>query len=138
MKALKLVLFWVWQWTWGFISSFLGLFVFLFCLIFSKQKQVTTYKNCIVLHNSVMRGCGLSMGVFIFTSWDCKYDTVMLKHEYGHALQSLLLGPLNLFVIVIPSSIWFWCFDEWRRKKGVSYYWLYCEAWANKWGGVKR
>lgn len=57
-------------------------------------------------------------------------------HEYGHTIQSLLLGPVWAFVIAIPSFIW--CntprFVKMRKEEGVSYYKLYCEGWANLWG----
>ena len=40
------------------------------------------------------------------------------------------------FVIALPSVIW--CgmpaLVKYRKKNDVSYYWLYCEGWANLWG----
>lgn len=59
----------------------------------------------------------------------------LYAHEYGHALQSLYLGPLYLFVIGIPSLIWAWRFNP---DRGVSYYSFYTEKWADKLGNVKR
>ena len=33
----------------------------------------------------------------------------LLVHEYGHTIQSLILGPLYLIIMGIPSTIWgFW------------------------------
>lgn len=62
------------------------------------------------------------------------YDTLVL--EYGHSIQSILIGPLFLPVIAIPSVIWATMpfFERLRRRKGLSYYWLYCEKWANTLG----
>lgn len=81
---------------------------------------------------------GVSLGIFIFMNPDRPADRVhdTRMHEYGHTIQSLLLGPLWAFVIAIPSFIW--CnvpkFVRMRKEDGVSYYKLYCEGWANIWG----
>ncbi len=64
-------------------------------------------------------------------------DTKNIKtrlHEYGHSIQSRILGPLYLIVIGIPSIIWA---AYWNPTKG-SYYKFYTEKWANKLGGVNR
>lgn len=31
-----------------------------------------------------------------------------IKHEYGHQLQSYILGPLYLLIIGLPSGLWCW------------------------------
>ncbi|MDR0751575.1 MAG: hypothetical protein LBF12_03175 [Christensenellaceae bacterium] len=53
-------------------------------------------------------------------------------HEFGHTIQSLILGPFYLLIIGIPSFVW--CnskrFIE-LRKTGVSYFSFYTERWAN-------
>jgi hypothetical protein len=57
-------------------------------------------------------------------------------HELGHCVQSLLLGPLYWLVVALPSVIWcnFPPLVRWRKAHHVSYYWLFCEHWANRWG----
>lgn len=55
------------------------------------------------------------------------YSQKLLAHEYGHTIQSLLLGPLYLLVIGIPSVIWFHIHTP---SKG-SYYSFYPERMAN-------
>ena len=56
-----------------------------------------------------------------------------LKHEYGHAMQSAILGPFYLLVIGLPSSIW--CNSrvvfKWRLAHNVDYYDFPTEKWAN-------
>jgi len=71
-------------------------------------------------------------------------DEETIKHEYGHQLQSYILGPLYLLVIGLPSGLWCWFIQDLvnknRKKKGkptLSYYWFYTESWANKLGGVE-
>jgi len=60
-------------------------------------------------------------------------------HEYGHARQSAMLGPLYLIIVGIPSlsraiySRWY------RRKHGHSwknYFDAFPENWADNLGGV--
>lgn len=84
---------------------------------------------------SRMRG-GISLGRYIILSERLKdYTGQTEKHEWGHSRQSILLGPLYLFVIGIPSILWAaW----WNTRRGVSYYAFYTEAWADKLGGVER
>lgn len=65
-----------------------------------------------------------------------------LMHEYGHTIQSIILGPLFLPVIGLPSLLWAWLpvFRKYRERWSVSYYSLYTERWANFLGerAVKR
>lgn len=62
-------------------------------------------------------------------------DSKTIKHEKGHTIQSLILGPLYLIVIGLPSIIWAGLIHKHTNK---SYYWFYTEAWADKLGGVTR
>lgn len=111
------------QWTWGFPQSLIGLIVYLY----NKDCKHIEYRNSLAtLWNK--KG-GISLGMFIFSSKE-----IMLDHEYGHSIQSLILGPLYLFVVGIPSYIW--CnlpyFTKKRREKNIAYSSLYCEKWADK------
>lgn len=120
---MKKFLFYLIQWTWGIIQNVLGLFLFL-CLCHRKKR---------VFHGAVITtwklGSSLSLGMFIFTARP--YDLKLVQHEYGHTVQSLILGPLWLFVIGLPSLIWCGCFEGYRKKKGIDYYSFYTEKWAN-------
>lgn len=86
---------------------------------------------------------GVSLGWLIF--WTpagnrfpyLKNDCRM--HEYGHARQSVMLGPLYLFVVGIPSlsRVFYSCW--YRKKYGRSwenYFNGFPENWADKLGGV--
>ncbi len=57
----------------------------------------------------------------------------MLAHEYGHTIQSVILGPLFIFVIAFPSLFWANSrkMERYRAKKGIGYYRFYPERWAN-------
>lgn len=54
-------------------------------------------------------------------------------HEYGHTIQSIILGPLFLPVIGIPSCLWanIPCLKQYRKNHKISYYSFYPEKWAN-------
>ncbi|MGB4268796.1 MAG: RHS repeat-associated core domain-containing protein, partial [Spirochaetota bacterium] len=58
------------------------------------------------------------------------------KHEQGHYYQSLLLGPLYMGVIGIPSVTHNWIWNLYG--KSWEYYDFYTEKWADRWGGVPR
>ena len=120
-------LFRFWQWTWGFPQSFVGLIVFLL----NRHKPRETYRGCIVTRWN-NRG-SMGMGMFLFLGCD---DPQVRVHEFGHSVQSLILGPLFLPVMGIPSFLW--CnlpvCRRMRKKKGISYYRFYPESTANALG----
>ena len=90
--------------------------------------------SSILFFHSRMRG-GISLGRYIIMADWCFTETDSWYHERGHSIQSMILGPLYLFVIGIPSLLWAAWWNPYRK---VSYYWFYTEAWANKLGGVER
>lgn len=130
------ILFYAVQWTWGLPVNIIGGAAYLFCTKLLKRKHSKFgYSNIVYLP---WNSGGLSLGLFIFMkdradgldTWS--YNTRI--HEYGHTWQCLLLGPLYYIVVALPSLIWCTFFDGYRKKNNVSYYKLYCEAWANSWG----
>lgn len=79
---------------------------------------------------------GISLGNYVFVGTK-KKD--IIKHEYGHTIQSKLLGPLYLFIIGIPSIVWASIYGTKlvpETKNG--YYKFYTEKWADKLGQVER
>ena len=124
---MKTALFRLLQWTWGFPQTFIGFIVYLCNL----KKPHETYRGCIVtrwnLHGS------MGMGMFLFLG--C-HDPKVRVHEYGHAIQSLIFGPLFLPIMGIPSFLWCnlpVCCKA-RRNKHISYYRFYPESTANRLG----
>ena len=62
---------------------------------------------------------------------DCKDEAPdYLSHEYGHTIQSYILGPLYLLVIGLPSILWCGWISNWKCNQDKSYYWFYSEKWA--------
>lgn len=60
----------------------------------------------------------------------------LLVHEYGHTIQSLILGAIYLIVIGIPSTLWGFIpkLSKKRKDKQISYFSFFTEHWANRLG----
>lgn len=102
-----------------------------------KAKYHFTYKGAKVYTWKFLGGMSLGNYIFIYEPIvDKASGANMIKHEYGHTIQSKYLGWLYLLVIGLPSLIWAWGFEGYRTKKGKSYDSFYTESWANKLGGV--
>lgn len=123
---MKLLLYYFIQWTWGLPQNLIGLALRLFC----------RGKNEPKFHGAAVRRWGISgsasLGMFLFLDRNASQKT--LVHEYGHSVQSLILGPLFLPVIGLPSLLWAGFGERYRRRRGRSYYWFYPERWANRLG----
>lgn len=136
MKIIRAVLFYIWQFTYALPQNIFGLVML--AIQKSKGAESEWYHNALITYIDKKNFGGVSLGMFIFINskrdGDQRHDTKI--HEYGHTVQSLILGPLWLFVIAIPSVVW--CntpyFVKMRREKGVSYYRAYCEGWSNTCG----
>ena len=128
MKKLFFILF---QCTWGLAQTLLGAIIFLKYI----RCPHTMYRGCIDTKWD-SRG-GMSLGLFIFTPQEEGGRTGQVRvHEYGHCIQSLLLGPLYLIVIGIISYTWanLPYFRKLRREKKIPYTACFVESWASKWG----
>lgn len=127
---MKKALFILIQCTWGMLQTLIGLGFF----IANRKCSHRMYRGCI--DTQWNHTGGLSLGLFIFTPKDSQNNAQLIRvHEYGHCIQSLLLGPLMLFVGII-SVVWgnLPYFAKLRREKGVPYTACFVEAWASSWG----
>lgn len=128
------------QCTWGAPQSLVGAVLYLF---HRRSHHLNFHGAAATLweHRS-----SVSLGAFVFAAKESYFDESvngehsrnerterLLVHEYGHTIQSLILGPLYLIVIGLPSLLWAGLpiFEKKRRDKGISYHWLYTEKWAN-------
>ncbi len=132
-------LFSVWQIMWGGVQSLVGFCIF---LIYIKRKHYYFHG---VIVTEWTKPSSTALGLFIFLSPNLRPDRSKngkdvymstLRHEYGHAMQSMILGPFYLLAIGLPSA--FWCnvpfCKKYRKKKNISYYSFYTERWADFWG----
>ena len=127
---MKKYLFIFLQCTWGFFQTLLGFLFFLNV----RQYPYTTYRGCIDTRwNS---RSGLSLGLFIFTPNTELSDSETIRvHEYGHCIQSIVLGPMYLILGLISLG---WAripyYVKLRREKKIPYTACFVESWASKWG----
>ena len=117
------------QWTWGILQNLLGFFIFLHCRL--RRYPVLRFRHsCVTIWR---HPDSASLGMFIFLG---SPSTDILSHEYGHTIQSLMLGPLYLPFIALPSAIW--CnsrrFRRSRQRGIYRYSDFYPERWANRLG----
>ncbi len=117
------------QCTWGCIQSLMGFVLYVFYF----RREHGFYKGSVVTYWP--RGGGVSLGMFVFLGHGSREKRLLL-HEYGHTVQSLILGPLYLPVVGIPSFLWAGlpACRKMRRQKGISYYSFYPEKWADHLG----
>lgn len=133
----------IWQCTWGCAQTLLGFLVF---LLHAKDKHYH-YHGAIV--TEWQSKSSVSLGMFVFVTaepffFDKLKDTYtkeelaerLLVHEYGHTIQSMILGPLYLPVMGIPSTLWGFlpCCNKKRKREGTSYFSFFTESWANALG----
>ena len=113
---MKRALFAIIQATWGLPQTLVGLAAFLA----SAQRPHFMHHGAIVTKWKGSRG--VSLGLFLFVP--DPVDDQLLVHEYGHAVQSLVLGPLYLPIVGIPSLIWskLPALNRRRGTRGTSYY----------------
>lgn len=100
-KDLKKLLFILGQCTWGLPQTLLGAIIFLKHI----RCPHRVYRGCI--ETKWNSSGGMSLGLFIFTpkEEDNRTDRVRVN-EYGHCIQSVVLGPLYLMLIGIVSYTW--------------------------------
>ncbi len=142
---MKVFLYRLWQCTWGFLQTLLGFFVFLTnikCRHYSYHGAIITEWN---------DKSSVSLGMFVFVTTEpffaeklsdkytkSELSERLLVHEYGHTIQSLILGPIYLIVIGIPSTLWGFLpiLNKKRHEEQLSYFSFFTESWANRLGEI--
>ncbi len=142
---MRRLLFTLVQLTWGLPQTLLGFILYLYWLPRAKTRYV--YHGALVTEWTV--GGGISLGLFVFVAEKAGLHTLngrelsadeskagMRVHEYGHCVQSLLMGPVYLIAVGLPSYLWANLppLRRWRRKKGLPYCAVYPENLANALG----
>ena len=124
-------------WSWCLPQTLLGFIIKSFYKLTDKIAKVITYKSARVVFIKNWKFTGVSLGKYIILNESEDGNINTFKHEYGHTIQSFILGITYLFVVGIPSVI--------RNIKCQAkslpyeeYYKKYPENWADKLGGVTR
>ena len=138
---MKSILYSIVQCTWGILQTLLGFVVF---LMHYKNKHFCYHGAIITVWESKS---SMSLGLFVFVTSEPYFtkkfegeisakelSNRLLVHEYGHTIQSLILGPLYLIVIGIPSTLWGFLGGKKRRDEQVPYGAFFTEKWANQLG----
>ncbi len=139
------ILYIMWQCTWGILQTLLGFVLFVLNI---KAKHFWYHGALVTVWRSKS---SLSTGMFIFiTDEPYFYEKLkddyskeelskrLLVHEYGHTIQSLILGPLYLILMGIPSTVWGFIpsLNKKRREQRISYFTFFTEKWANRLGEI--
>lgn len=123
MRKIIHILEWIWQ-----MPQHIGAFIFYLC---TKKTNKGKFKRFVTKHgtkfyyNEGFYGA-VTLGQYVFIGKGIDDVEETVKHEYGHHLQSLILGPLYLFVIGLPSLVHAAIHEE------GDYYAFYTERWANE------
>ena len=135
------------QWTWGLPQTLAG------SLLYLIHRKDTHFDYNGARATVWDRDAGVSLGKFIFVPKKARSmsgrhandadaskrpedfaDSFLLDHEYGHTLQSLILGPFYLLFVGAPSLLWSRLphFRRKRKRTGKSYYSAPFESSANR------
>jgi hypothetical protein len=107
-----IILKWIWQLPQHIFAIIFRSYWALFDLTWTTSKTAKSnvkkekYRGKIIYWVTKSQGTkfsGVSLGNYIFINQNRENDIYIKDHEYGHSVQSIILGPLYLFVVGIPS-----------------------------------
>ena len=142
LYVLKEIILYIWQLP----QNLLGLIF----LLFYKKEAAFYKKNGRTFYGTPEMPSGITLGNYIIiNAWyakqpeDNEYRDRIMRHEYGHSIDSRIWGPLYLIVIGLPSimgNLWNrWFHKDWTpTQKSKWYYNLPWERSAERKGGVVR
>ena len=124
------------QWTWGLPQTLIGSMLYMA----NRDKRHFDFNGANVTIWD--RSDGISLGKFIFLprmEAEARKDGSIVvsrelaEHEYGHSLQSMILGPTYLLLVGLPSVLWSKLpyYQRKRKKTGRDYYSPVFEKTAN-------
>ena len=129
-------LFTLLHWTWQLPQTLIGWFVYQYIKFKDKGCIIDEYYHktghYAVMTKSEGFSGGVSLGRYVFTNMQDGW--ISYDHEFGHSIQSLILGPLYLIIIGIPSSLLAANISDIFDKR---YYWFYTEKWADSIAGIR-
>ena len=123
MKKSKYLL----SFTWGLPMTLIGMLT-AGALLLIGYKPVY-FRGCPLFFVGEKWG-GVNLGLVIVVSKSATISA--MNHEYGHALQNCLYGPLMPFIVGIPSVIRYWY--RRMRKINTGYYDIWFERQATDFG----
>lgn len=137
-RILFSIVFWFLSLTWGVLMTLVGAFWALGVIIFRRDAKAHG-NGCTVIITYGDYWGGVSLGAFTFCckqSRRFKNDYVP-RHEFGHSIQNIILGPLFIFLVGIPSFIryhYIRYLQDIGSDKIPEYDSIWFEGTATKWG----
>lgn len=136
MKIIVTIVFGIWELP----QNIIGGLLWMINHILGKNREMEVRRYRLIVRSRL----GISLGFFVFWTYDptnriFKLLRVNKEHEYGHSLQSRMLGPFYLLIIGLPSAIramYARMYYGWNRKMWANYYKGFPERWADKLGHV--
>lgn len=98
-KTLRLILFYLLSCTWGILTTLSGAIVALVLTLTGHKPKKFGSCWCFPMTDN----WGLELGLFFITNK--KMSKSLCCHEVGHQLQTCMFGPLQIFLVTIPSAI---------------------------------
>lgn len=113
MKKQKFIFYFL-SFTWGIVLTLAGLIVAGVLLLAGKKPKKHGW--CWYFEVGGRRWGGLNLGLIFLTG---PYPLESTKdHEFGHAIQNCMYGPLMLFLVTIPSAIRYWYRELRYHRRG--------------------
>lgn len=107
------------NWTWGIVQTLIG---FIVCLALIWRPKFFHHGMLV----TVLGGSsGFSLGAFNFVDRRRR----LTHHEYGHSIQSAMLGIFYLLIIVPLSMGWYW-YSRIKYGRWSADFWT--ERWADE------
>ena len=119
-KFLFNIMFWVVSCTWGIIMTTIGAvatvglnLIKVIGTWFGEDLKIKTHRNgCSFITEVGGNWGGLELGAFAlcgnYSENNKAWFAHTRKHEFGHAIQHLYMGPLFIFIVAIPSAARYW------------------------------
>ena len=119
-KILFSIMFWVVSCTWGIIMTTIGAvatvglnLIKVIGTWFGEDLKIKTHRNgCSFITEVGGNWGGLELGAFAlcgnYSENNKAWFAHTRKHEFGHAIQHLYMGPLFIFIVAIPSAARYW------------------------------
>ena len=131
-KILFSIMFWVVSCTWGIIMTTIGAvatvglnLIKVIGTRFGKELKIKTHRNgCSFITEVGGNWGGLELGAFAlcgnYSENNKAWFAHTRKHEFGHAIQHLYMGPLFIFIVAIPSAARYW-YKRIMQKRGKKF-----------------
>lgn len=124
VRILVYILLYIWQLP----QNLAGL---IYLIILRGEKKILKQRNSTFYIAPTPSG-GVSLGNYVFLSKYSGLEEPVYDHEFGHCIQSRILGPFYLLTVGICSGIHYLLHDS-----SHNYYDFWTERWANKLGGIE-